>query len=42
LIVVSEPPGISIDDIFHPGDLLFQMHEFVGLLLIFGQGEFAL
>ena len=42
MLVVSEPPGIIIDDIFNPGELLFQMHELVGLFLIFGQGEFAL
>ena len=42
MLVVLEPPGIIIDDIFNPGDLLFQMHELVGLFLILGQSEFAL
>ena len=34
MLVVSKPPGVVIYDIFQPGDLLFQVHELIGLFLI--------
>ena len=41
MLVILEPPGVIVNDIFKPGDLIFKVHELICLFLIFCQGESA-